>query len=172
MRTLILLRHLKSSWDDPGLPDHDRPLAPRGRRAGKRIRGEIQDAGIAAPQLVLCSSAVRAVGTWKAICAGVPEGRRVEIEPGLYAASAESLLERLKGVPDEVGTVLLIAHNPGIGDLAVGLAGTGDTQALERMQAKYPTGGLATLTFQGSWAELGWAGAQLVAFVVPRDLPG
>ena len=69
-------------------------------------------------------------------------------------------------------TVLLIAHNPGMGDLAVGLAGTGDTQALERMQAKYPTGGLATLTFEASWAELGWAGAQLVAFVVPRDLSG
>ncbi len=171
MRTLILLRHLKSSWDDPGLPDHDRPLAPRGRRAGKRIRGEIQEEGIA-PQLVLCSSAARAVGTWNAIRPGVPEGRRVEIEPGLYAASAESLLERLKGVPDEVETVLLIAHNPGIGDLALGLAGTGDTQALERMQAKYPTGGLATLTFQASWAELGWAGAQLVAFVVPRDLSG
>ena len=171
MRTLILLRHLKSSWDDPGLPDHDRPLAPRGRRAGKRIRREIQDEGIA-PQLVLCSSAVRAVATWKAIRAGVPEGRRVGIEHGLYAVSAESLLERLKGVPDEVETVLLVAHNPGIGDLAVGLAGTGDNSGLERMQAKYPTGGLATLTFAGSWADLGWASAQLVQFVTPRDLPG
>jgi phosphohistidine phosphatase len=171
MRTLILLRHLKSSWDDPGLPDHDRPLAPRGRRAGTRIRREIQDEGIA-PQLVLCSSAVRAVGTWKAICAGVPEGRRVEIEPGLYAASAESLLGRLRRVPDELETVLLIAHNPGIGDLALGLAGTGDAKALERMQAKYPTGGLATLTFEGSWTDLGWAGTQLVEFVVPRDLSG
>ena len=171
VRTLILLRHLKSSWDDPGRLDHDRPLAPRGRRAGKRIRRELQDEGIA-PQLVLCSSAVRAVGTWKAIRAGIPEDRRVGIEDGLYAASAESLLERLKGVPDEVETVLLIAHNPGIGDLAVGLAGTGDAHALERMQAKYPTGGLATLTFEGSWADLGWAGAQLAEFVVPRDLSG
>jgi phosphohistidine phosphatase len=171
MRTLILLRHLKSSWDDPGLPDHDRPLAPRGRRAGKRIRREIQDEGIA-PQLVLCSSAVRAVATWKAIRAGIPEDRRVRIEDGLYAASAESLLERLNGIPDEPETVLLIAHNPGIGDLAVGLAGTGDAHARERMQAKYPTGGLATLTFDGSWADLGWAAAQLTEFVVPRDLSG
>ena len=171
MRTLILLRHLKSSWDDPGLPDHDRPLAPRGRRAGKLIRRVIQEEGMA-PQLVLCSSAVRAVATWNAVRAGFPKGRRVAIEDGLYAASAESLLERLKGVPDEVETVLLVAHNPGIGDLAAGLAGAGDAQALERMQAKYPTGGLATLTFAGSWAGLGWAGAQLVGFVVPRDLPG
>jgi phosphohistidine phosphatase len=171
MRTLILLRHLKSSWDDPGLPDHDRPLAPRGRRAGKRIRRDMQDTGIA-PQLVLCSSAVRAVDTWQAIRAGVPQGRRVVIEDGLYAASAATLLERLKGVPDETETVLLIAHNPGIGDLAVGLAGTGDAHALERMRAKYPTGGLATLMFDGSWAELGSADARLAEFVVPRDLPG
>jgi len=94
MRTLILLRHLKSSWDLPGLPDHDRPLAPRGRRAGRRIRRDIQDERIA-PRLVLCSSAVRAVQTWKAIRSGVPDGRRVRIEPGLYGASADSLLERL-----------------------------------------------------------------------------
>ena len=171
LRNLILLRHLKSSWDDPDLPDHDRPLAPRGRRAGKRIRQEIQDEGIA-PQLVLCSSAARAVGTWKAIRAGVPENRRVGIEDNLYAASAELLLERLKGVPDGVEAVLLIAHNPGIGDLAVGLAGAGEADALERMQAKYATGGLATLRFEGSWADLGWASAQLVQFVTPRDLSG
>jgi len=171
MRTLILLRHLKSSWDLPGLPDHDRPLAPRGRRAGRRIRRDIQDERIA-PRLVLCSSAVRAVQTWKAIRSGVPDGRRVRIEPGLYGASADSLLERLRGVPDDVDTALLIAHNPGIGDLALGLTSTGDTHALERMQAKYPTGGLATLTFEGSWADLGWDGARLVRFVVPRGLSG
>jgi len=169
MRTLILLRHLKSSWDDPGLPDHDRPLAARGRRAGKHIRRDIQNDRIA-PQLVLCSSAVRAVQTWKAIRAGVPEPGRVRIEGGLYEASAESLLERLKGVSDSVETVLLIAHNPGIGDLALGLTGTGDLPALERMHAKYPTGGLATLTFERSWDDLGWDGARLVRFVVPRDL--
>jgi len=171
MRTLILLRHLKSSWDDPGLPDHDRPLAPRGRRAGKRIRREIQDERIA-PQLVLCSSAVRAVQTWQAIRAGVPERGRVRIEDGLYEASAESLLERLRSVPDAVETAILIAHNPGIGDLALGLTGTGDPHALARMHAKYPTGGLATVTFERSWADLEWDAARLVRFVVPRDLPG
>ena len=63
MRTLVLLRHLKSAWDEPGLEDHERPLAPRGHRAGERIRAHLEDAGIS-PQLVLCSSAVRAVQTW------------------------------------------------------------------------------------------------------------
>ena len=143
----------------------------RGVAVGKRIRRAIQDKGID-PQLVLCSSAVRAVQTWEAIHTGIPDGRRVGIEPELYAASAESLLERLRGVPNEVDAVLAIAHNAGIGDISVGLAGTGDADTLERMQAKYATGGRATLMFDGRRLLLGWAGAQLVEFVVPRDLPG
>ena len=81
-------------------------------------------------------------------------------------------MERLRGVPDEVDAVLAIAHNPGIGDIAVGLAGTGDADTLERVQAKYPTGGRATLMFDGRCVLLGWPGAQLVEFVEPRDLPG
>lgn len=169
MPTLVLLRHLKSSWDDAGLADHDRPLAPRGVRAGERIRRHLEEAG-ASPQLVLCSSAVRAVETWEAVRSGLTGDGELAIEDGLYAASAESLLERLNAVPDPVAAVLLIAHNPGIGDLAVGLAGSGDGDALERMAEKYPTGGLATLTFAGRWAALGPKGAELRGFVVPREL--
>jgi phosphohistidine phosphatase len=169
MPTLVLLRHLKSSWDDDGLADHDRPLAPRGHRAGERIRRHLEEAGIA-PELVLCSSAVRAVETWEAVRAGVPGGVEAQIEDGLYAASAESLLARLHAVPDAVEAVLLIAHNPGMEDLAVALAGSGDADALRRMSAKYPTGGLATLAFAGPWAALEQEAAELREFVVPREL--
>jgi len=167
--TLVLLRHLKSSWDDDGLADHDRPLAPRGHRAGERIRRHLEGAGVS-PQLVLCSSAVRAVETWEAIRAGLPGDVELQIEDGLYAAGAESLLERLNGVPGSVANVLLIAHNPGIGDLAVGLAGSGPGDVRDRMAEKYPTGGLATLAFDGPWAGLVAEGAELRGFVVPRDL--
>jgi phosphohistidine phosphatase len=66
--------------------------------------------------------------------------------------------------------VLVIAHNPGIGNLALGLAGFGDGDSIDRMTKKYPTGGLATLTFEGSWADLAWGEAELVEFVVPREL--
>jgi len=149
VRTLVLLRHLKSAWDEPGLEDHERPLAPRGHRAGERIRAHLEDAGIS-PQLVLCSSAVRAVQTWEAVRGGLPDDLELEIEDGLYGASSESLLSRLNDVPDTVATTMLVAHNPGIGDLAAGLAGSADGDALERMAEKYPTGGLATLTFAGS----------------------
>ena len=169
MRTLVLLRHLKSAWDEPGLEDHKRPLAPRGHRAGERIRRHIEDAGIS-PQLVLCSSAVRAVQTWEAVRGGLADDLELGIEDGLYGASSDSLLSRLNDVPDTVATAMLVAHNPGIGDLAAGLAGSADGDALERMAEKYPTGGLATLTFAGPWAGLAWGDARLVEYVVPREL--
>ena len=169
MRTLVLLRHLKSAWDDPGLADHDRPLAPRGHRAGERIRRHLGDAGTS-PELVLCSSAVRAVETWEAVRGALPEDVAVEVDGGLYLASSEALLARLNDVPDAIASVLLIAHNPGIGDLAQGLAGSGDGEAIERMTEKYPTGGLATLTFEGPWSALAWGDAELAEFVVPRQL--
>ena len=169
MRTLALLRHLKSTRDVVDVPDHDRPLAPRGRRAGELIRGHLAAVG-ASPQLVLCSSAVRAVETWECVRDGLSGGPRLEVEDGLYLASSESLLSRLGRVADDVTSVLVIGHNPGIGNLALGLAGTGAGDALERMGDKYPTGGLATLTFEGPWPALGWGDAELAEFVVPREL--
>jgi phosphohistidine phosphatase len=164
-----LLRHAKSSWDDPDLADHDRPLAPRGRRAAERLRSHVDAAGIA-PDLVLCSSATRAIQTWEGIRDGLPAETRVDISGDLYAADARSLLLRVNQLPEEVGSVLVVAHNPGIEDLALGLSGGGDDDALRRMNTKYPTGGLATLTLDGTWSELAWEGAMLDHFVVPRDM--
>lgn len=169
MRTLHLLRHLKSSWDDPEQADHDRPLAPRGRRAGKAMRRHIGAAGIS-PQLVISSSAVRAVETWEAIRQGIGSDVDVEVSDAVYMASAASLLLLLNGLPDAAASVLVVGHNPGIAELAVGLSGTGGDQDLRRMNAKFPTGGLATLTFEGSWSSLSWGDAHLAQFVVPRDL--
>jgi phosphohistidine phosphatase len=166
---IYLLRHVKSSWDDPGLADHDRPLAPRGRSSGKRLRRHIRAAGLA-PDLVLCSSAVRAVQTCEAIRAALPPDTRVEISGELYGADAPALLCRLNGLPESVRSVLVIGHSPAIDGLAIGLVGTGDPTAVERMTAKYPTGGLAVLATETAWAELGWNAATVEEFVVPREL--
>jgi phosphohistidine phosphatase len=158
-RRLYLLRHAKSSWEEPGLSDHDRPLAPRGRRAAKAIGRHLRDHGIE-PELVLCSSAVRARQTLERI--GL-EGR---IEPELYGAGAEELLARLHAVPASVRSVMLIGHNPDLQELALLLAS--DARELE---AKFPTGALATLTFGGhDWGALGPGTAELSGFVRPRDL--
>jgi phosphohistidine phosphatase len=166
---IYLLRHAKSSWDEPELLDHERPLAKRGRKAVALLREHFLESGVA-PDLVLCSSAVRAIQTLEGVREGLPPGTQVETEAGLYAAGAGSLLRRLHRLPEEIGSAMLVGHNPGIEDLAAELAGGGDPDALAAIEAKYPTGGLATLAFEGVWRELGPQGATLEAFVVPKRL--
>ena len=105
MKRLFLLRHAKSSWDDPGLDDHDRPLAPRGRRASAVIAEHLRQERIA-PALVLCSSARRTRETLERV---MPlDQAEVRIEGELYGASPKDLLQRLREVPDEVDSVMLI----------------------------------------------------------------
>jgi phosphohistidine phosphatase len=167
---LYLLRHAKSSWDEPGLADHDRPLAKRGRKAAARLREHLREVG-AEPDLVLCSSAARATETLELVRDGLGTGPNVEIESGLYGAGTDALLRRLQSLPEDVGSAMLIGHNPPIEQLAADLCGDGgDADARARMEAKYPTGGLATLSFSGGWGELDWERAGLEAFVVPREL--
>ncbi len=160
-RRLYLMRHAKSSWDDPGLTDHDRPLAARGRDAAERLGNHLRREQIT-PSLVLCSSARRTRETLDCLRVDAP----VEIEDGLYDASADELLARLRGVEDDVESVLLIGHNPAIQDLAATLAAAPNTLA----ERKYPTGGLAGLAFTGSWSRLQPGAAELLFFVIPRDL--
>jgi phosphohistidine phosphatase len=166
MKTLYLLRHAKSSWDDAALADRDRPLAPRGRKAAKLMAEHLRLDGIE-PSLVLCSAARRTQETLEAIEPALG-GSDVLVERDLYGASAGELLERLHQVADEVETVMLIGHNPSIQSLALNLAARGDD--LGAIGLKYPTGALATLTFEGSWRDLGRDGAELAGFVRPRDL--
>jgi phosphohistidine phosphatase len=164
-----LLRHAKSSWSDPSLADLERPLSPRGVKASARLREHLGRSRVA-PDLVLCSPAVRTVETLDRVRDGLPADTRIEIEDDLYGAGADSLLARLRRLPDALGSLMLIGHNPGIEDLALGLVGDGDASVLERMRRKYPTGGLATLSFDGAWSELGPATARLEAFVIPKQL--
>jgi phosphohistidine phosphatase len=167
VRRLHLLRHAKSSWDDPTLRDRDRPLAPRGHRAAARIARWVRKHDVR-PQLVVSSNAARAQETLQAVLPGLGEPE-VWIEVGLYAASAETLLERVRALPDEVEEAMLVGHNPGLGDLLLLLAEPGELR--ERAEAKVPTGALATLEADiARWAELEPGAARLVAFVVPREL--
>ncbi len=164
MRTVYLLRHAKSSWKS-GLPDHERPLAPRGQRAAKAIARHLRERGIE-PELVLCSTARRARETLERIELGTPD---VRFEHELYGASERALLDRLRSVPADVGSVMLIGHNPGLQLLALALARRGPE--LLELEAKYPTGALLTIAFGGpGWAALEPGAAELAGFVRPRDL--
>lgn len=164
---LFLLRHAKSSHDDPGLADRDRPLAPRGTRAAKAMGRYMRDHELS-PALVLCSSATRARQTLDGLTAGIGSSPRVVIEHELYEASASGLLERLRRIGDDVPSAMLIGHNPAMERLALDLAARGPD--LADLARKYPTGALALLEFDGSWSDLDADGARLLAFVKPRDL--
>ena len=168
MRRLLLLRHAKSSWETPGLPDHERPLARRGRHAIRAIRRHVA-AGSDTPDLVLCSTARRAVETWEGVAPGfLPV--TVDFSPELYGATAAELLRRLQRVPEGIACLLVVGHNPGLEELASGLVGTGEAEMRRRLETKFPTGALATFVVAGPWAELGWGTAELTEYVVPRDL--
>ena len=168
VRTLYLLRHAKSSWDDPTVADHERRLSPRGRRDAQRIAEHIDRLGIA-PSLVLCSTSRRTRETLERVRAAL-DTAAVSLEPELYAASADTLLERLHGVPDEIASVMLIGHNPGLEDLALFVASNGPE--LARLETKFPTAALATLTLlpTATWQRLSEADAVLAAYIVPKDL--
>jgi phosphohistidine phosphatase len=164
-KQLYVLRHAKSSWEDPGLDDHERPLAPRGRSALKVLTAYIDEASVR-PDLVLCSSSRRTRETLEGVA---PTGEHV-IEPELYAAGPGALLDRLQLVPEEARAVMLIGHNPGVHVLVLRLAADEADGQLAEVRRKFPTGALATLSFEGSWSELAPGSARLTAFVRPKQL--
>jgi len=121
------------------------------------------------PELVLCSPAARTRETLELVRPALAAAATVRLEAELYAASADTLLEHLRAVPEEVASVMLIGHNPGLQDLALLLASAGSE--LERLEAKFPTAALATLTLPAAaWKQLSHADAVLAAFVVPKQL--
>jgi len=168
VRTIILLRHGKSSWSDATLSDVDRPLTPRGERASRRIAKYLRRERIH-PTLVLCSPSLRTRQTLGAITPSLGKNCTIELVPALYAASEPELLERLRALPESAASVMLIGHNPGLQQLALILASPGTARA--KLEQKFPTGALATLAVSSdSWAALRPGEAKLIDYVIPRQL--
>lgn len=171
MKRLFLLRHAKSSWDDPALADFDRPLAPRGRRAAGLLARYMQEAALSFDR-VLCSGAERARETWGAIAEAMGSRAPTDYEDGLYLAGARNLMARLRALDPAVNSVLLVGHNPDLEILARQLCRGGADDALARLAAKYPTGGLAEIALDcEDWSSLHDACGTLERFTVPRELP-
>jgi len=170
VKTVLLLRHAKSSWDRPLLDDFQRPLAPRGRKAAPRVGRYLGRAGLI-PDRVLCSGAARAVETWELVSEALGADVPVEFQDEIYHASPRTLLEILRTLPGTVDSVLLIGHNPTFESLAHRLAGSGEEAALDAMDSKFPTAALAILDFRvRRWEELEERGGFLREFVRPKDL--
>jgi phosphohistidine phosphatase len=166
----MLLRHAKSSWDDPTLNDFDRPLAPRGEAAAPRMGAYMAEHDLA-PELVLCSPAVRTRKTLDLVLPHLSGTPTVVYEEAFYLAAPAVMLARLRKVEGKVRRVLVIAHDPGMQGLAVELAGSGDPKALQAIAAKFPTAGLAVLSFNvGEWAKIRAGKGRLELFVTPKML--
>lgn len=170
MRKLFLLRHAKSSWDDPSSEDFDRPLNGRGRKDAKRMGRYMAEQGFR-PGIALVSAAARTVATWELIEPHL-EGVPVAIEEELYEAGKSRLLDRLRRMDEHMDSVLLVGHNPGIGRLAEVLVDHhGDPALLAELAAKFPTGALAEIGLDiGHWGELEAGRGRLLSFVRPKDL--
>jgi phosphohistidine phosphatase len=171
MRQLLLLRHAKSNWDDPSLNDHDRPLDAEGREAAAMVRTAINDLGLT-PDLILVSSSRRTRETLE-LLEPLAATTRVERTSELYLASPRQILDQIALVPAETGSVMVIAHNPGLHDLAMTLTGShaislGQPHTM-RVARGFPTAGLAEFSVAGGWQDLPHT-ARLVRFLTPRDL--
>ena len=167
MRQVWLLRHAKSSWDDPALADEDRPLAPRGMRDAARMASYL--ASVDPPGLVLCSAGLRARQTLAAVLPSLGSPLHVAIEPELYTFDASVLIERLRRLDAAESSVTLVGHNPALEELARWLSAEGQLRA--RLEAKFPTAALATIDVPDEpWTSLSEGAGTLTRFVVPKDL--
>lgn len=170
MKTLTLLRHAKSGWDDPVQRDVDRPLNPKGRRAAATVGRHFKREGLAFDHVV-ASPALRVQQTLDEVASGYGRAITPHWDRRIYLASAATLIDIVRDLPDTAAHALLVGHNPGLEDLVLLLvpnAGSGPRDAVEE---KYPTASVAELTFRvDHWTEVAEGGAALARFVRPRDL--
>ena len=169
--TLSLLRHAKSSWDDAGIEDIDRPLNSRGRKAAPAMGAWIAANGIK-PDLVLCSTAARTRETLALLLPSWKPKPEVRYDKALYLAELEGLLALIAATPAAVGHLMIVGHNPGLHDVATGFSNAGDKDLRTCLTDKFPTAGLAVITFEApAWDKIARRKGRLIHFMTPRTLP-
>jgi phosphohistidine phosphatase len=169
MPVLTLLRHAKSSWDDPVERDFDRPLNGRGWRAAERMGRYLGEAGLAF-DVALASPALRVKQTIEGVEKGLGRGLAARFDRRVYMASGVLLLDLLQG--EGAGeTLLLVGHNPGLEDLLMLLVPDDGSPLRREAEAKYPTATLAEIDLgEVPWQTIREGGGRLTRFVRPRDL--
>lgn len=161
MKTLLLLRHAKSSWDEPSLRDFDRPLAARGKRDAPRMGKALSERG-PLPDLIISSPAARTRATIKAVIASARLEADLMVEESVYGASSAELMKLIRQLPDEKSCVMIVGHNPGLEDLVERLSGKA-----ERM----PTAALACIEFHSDrWDDVEDGLGSLAWLLLPKDL--
>jgi phosphohistidine phosphatase len=170
MRTLFLLRHAKSSWDDSQQRDYDRPLNPRGEAAASLMGRFLRAQGLRTDHL-LVSSAVRTRQTWSLVNAVWRLDVQPQFEDAIYMATVDTLLGLVQAAPKPARTMMMIGHNPGFEDLAFKLVIDGDSGGLDLLDQGFKTAAFAELTFDvADWNEIAPKSATLQRFITPRSL--
>jgi phosphohistidine phosphatase len=170
MKTLTLLRHAKSGYDDPTQRDFDRALNAKGQRAAAVMGRQAKALGLAVDTIV-ASPAMRVVQTLENFLTGYGSQAKPEWDRRIYLASAATLLDLIQELPDTHDHVLLAGHNPGLEDLVLLLVPDGDDPLRDQVELKFPTASIAELTFDASdWANVAPGGGALTRFVRPRDV--
>ena len=169
MKTLTLLRHAKSTWDDPVARDFDRPLNRRGRRAAQTIGREMRGQGLEFDQ-VIASPAVRVMETLDEVSHGYGRDLKPAFDKRVYLASVESLIDIIHEADGGTERLLIVGHNPGMEGLALSLSGEENSLRAE-LALKYPTATLAEIALPVEhWSDVREAVGTLVRFIRPRDL--
>ncbi len=164
MKRLILTRHAKSSWDDPAMPDHGRPLNERGKAAAAELGTWLASRGYV-PGEVLCSDALRTNMTWIGLAPALPGSQVLQLKPALYHAGPDVMLAVLRHATADC--VMMIGHNPGIAEFAARLVARAP---LDEDFNRYPTGATLVCDFLAdSWADVSFGQGVTVDFVVPKD---
>ncbi|MEH6789848.1 SixA phosphatase family protein [Parasphingorhabdus sp.] len=171
MKKLTLLRHAKSSWDDPVDRDFDRPLNKKGKRAAA-VMGRFMRSKKLAFDQILASPAVRVIETLENVEEACGQAMEPTWDRKIYLASSATLLDVLRGANIDADHVLLVGHNPGLEDLIFDIVpDDGSSPARDEVEIKYPTGALAEMTLAiDSWADIGENCGTLDRFTRPRDL--
>jgi phosphohistidine phosphatase len=172
---LFLLRHAKSDWANEALDDHERPLNPRGLDAAPRMGAYMASHGYI-PNLIFCSTARRALATLELVLPFLNPAPEVKILRALYLAERDTLLEQIRTAPPNARALMLVGHNPGMGDLAFSLSGPSQDEKeatrKARLADKFATAGLAVLAFDiAEWRSAHPGIAQLKDYTKPKDLP-
>lgn len=174
MKTVYLLRHAKSDWADARLKDHERPLNDRGQKAAPQMGAYLKSKRYK-PDIILCSTARRAVETLDLAKPAFAPETPVLFEETLYLAEPRQLLERLRWLDEGEKSVLIVGHNPGIAQFALDLSASPANEADEavhrRLREKYSTGALAVVKLPiNAWREIKNGQGRLVDFTRPKDL--
>ena len=172
MKHVWILRHAKAASDGPDGDDHSRPLTGRGRRQSLQVAAFLADrvdSGAPTPDVVLSSSAARALATAEAAHGALGAGVPFEIGRALYGADADDIVDRLRLVPDEIDAVMVVGHNPCFHDLALLLVSPDDDAAgRDRLADGFPTAALAIVALDvASWSEVVAGSGRLEEMFVP-----